>query len=166
MTFDPSTIQYNKQHFVNGEFRSDEEGTFDYIRPSDQKLLDKIPNASEKLVNETVELAHKAYKNHEWSLLKPRDRAKLLFKWADLIEKDVDYLSKVEAMNSTRLISETSQGDVYGTADTIRYFAEWADKIEGQTTASSPNVLSLTIKEPYGVVLGITPWNFPIVQVA
>ena len=56
-------------------------------------------------------------------------------------------------MNSTRLISETSQGDVYGTADTIRYFAEWADKIEGQTTASSPNVLSLTIKEPYGVVL-------------
>ena len=166
MTFDPSTIQYNKQHFVNGEFRSDEESTFDYIRPSDQKLLDKIPNASEKLVDETVELAHKAYKNHEWSLLKPRDRAKLLFKWADLIEKDVDYLSKVEAMNSTRLISETSQGDVYGTADTIRYFAEWADKIEGQTTASSPNVLSLTIKEPYGVVLGITPWNFPIVQVA
>ena len=48
MTFDPSTIQYNKQHFVNGEFRSDEEGTFDYIRPSDQKLLDKIPNASER----------------------------------------------------------------------------------------------------------------------
>ena len=43
-------------------------------------------------------------------------KAKLLFKWADLIEKDVDYLSKVRAMNSTRLISETSQGDVYGTA--------------------------------------------------
>ena len=78
MTFDPSTIQYNKQHFVNGEFRSDEEGTFDYIRPSDQKLLDKIPNASEKLVNETVELAHKAYKNHEWSLLKPRDEGKII----------------------------------------------------------------------------------------
>ena len=41
MTFDPSTIKYKKQHFVNGEFRSDEEGTFDYVRPSDQKLLDK-----------------------------------------------------------------------------------------------------------------------------
>ena len=35
-------------------------------------------------------------------------------------------------MNSTRLISETSQGDVFATADTIRYFAEWADKIEGK----------------------------------
>ena len=131
----------------------------------DQKVLDDVPNASEKLVNETVELAHKAYKNNEWSSLKPRHRAKLLFKWADLIE-DVDYLSKVEAMNSTRLISETSKGDVYGTADTIKCFAEWADKIEGQTTSSAPNVLSLTIKEPYGVVLGITPLEFPNSSVA
>ena len=166
MTFNPDTIEYKKKHFVNGEFRSDKDGTFEYIRPSDQKLLDEVPNASKNLVDETVEIAQKAFQSSEWSNLKPRQRAKLLFKWADLIEEDVEYLSKVEAMNSTRLISETSQGDVYGTADTIRYFAEWADKIEGQTTSSSPNVLSLTIKEPYGVVLGITPWNFPIVQVA
>ena len=166
MTFDPKNIEYKKLHFVNGEFRSEQESTYDYIRPSDQKNLDSIPNASKELVNETVEKAQKAFENSEWSSLKPRQRAKILFKWADLIEKDVDYLSKVEAMNSTRLISETSQGDVFATADTIRYFAEWADKIEGQTTASSPNVLSLTIKQPYGVVLGITPWNFPIVQVA
>ena len=166
MSFNPDDIEYKKKHFVNGEFRNDNEGSFDYIRPSDQKFLDDIPNASRDLVDETVELAQKAFQNSEWSNLKPRQRAKLLFKWADLIEQDVEYLSKVEAMNSTRLISETSQGDVFGTADTIRYFAEWADKIEGQTTSSSPNVLSLTIKEPYGVVLGITPWNFPIVQVA
>ena len=109
MTFNPDTIEYKKHHFVNGEFRSEKDGAFDYIRPSDQKNLDSIPNASKELVNETVEKAQKAFEKSEWSSLKPRQRAKILFKWADLIEKDVDYLSKVEAMNSTRLISETSQ---------------------------------------------------------
>ena len=85
MSFDPNKIEYKKHHFVNGEFRSEQESTYDYIRPSDQKNLDSIPNASKELVNETVEKAQKAFENSEWSSLKPRQRAKILFKWADLI---------------------------------------------------------------------------------
>ncbi len=166
MNFDPDKINYKKSHFINGKFRDDYSDKYEYIRPSDQKKIDEIPNASKDLVDETVQIAKKSFNESSWSSLKPRDRAKLLFNWADLIEKDVENLSKIEAMNSTRTIGETSVGDVFATANTIRYFAEWADKIEGITTATSPDVLSLTIKEPYGVVVGITPWNFPIVQIA
>ena len=42
MTFNPDSIEYKKHHFVNGEFRSEKDGTFDYIRPSDQKVLDDV----------------------------------------------------------------------------------------------------------------------------
>ena len=166
MSFDPDIIKYKTSHFVAGKFRDESDGSIEFIRPSDQKKITDIPNASSDLVDETVQKAKNAFNDTSWSSLKPRDRAKILFRWANLIEQDVDFLSKLEAMNSTRTINETSTGDVYATANTIRYFAEWADKVEGQTTASAPNVLSLTIKQPYGVVLGITPWNFPIVQVA
>ena len=166
MSFNPDSINYKKSHFINGKFRDEGDDLFEYIRPSDQKKIDDIPNASQNLVDEAVQSAKKSFNESSWRSSKPRDRAKLLFKWADLIERDVESLSKIEAVNSTRTISETSAGDIFATANTIRYFAEWADKIEGLTTATSPNVLSLTMKEPYGVVVGITPWNFPLAQIA
>ena len=113
MSFDPNNINFKACHFVSGKFTEEDDGKIDYIRPSDQKNIIQIPNASEKLVDETVQKAKKAFKDSSWSSLTPRDRAKLLFKWADLIEADVDELSKIESMNSTRMITETSAGDVF-----------------------------------------------------
>ena len=61
-----------------------------------QKKIEDIPNASRDLVDEAVQCAKKSFNNSGWRLLKPRDRAKLLFNWADLIEKDVENLSKID----------------------------------------------------------------------
>ena len=138
MSFDPNSINYKASHFISGKFVSESDGEIDFIRPSDQKNIVQIPNASEKLVDETVQKAKKAFKDPSWSSISPRDRAKLMYKWADLIEADVEELSKIESMNSTRMITETSAGDVFATANTIRYFAGWTDKVDGQTTATSP----------------------------
>ena len=166
MSFDPNKIKYKASHFIAGKFTDEADGKLDFIRPSDQKNITQIPNASEELVDQTVQKAKKAFHDPSWSSLTPRERSKLLYRWADLIEQDVDELSKIESMNSTRMITETSAGDIFATANTIRYFAGWTDKVDGQTTATDPKVLSLTLKEPYGVVVGIIPWNFPLAQTA
>ena len=78
MSFDPNSVNYKASHFISGKFVDESDGEIDFIRPSDQKNIVQIPNASEKLVDETVQKAKKAFKDPSWSSLSPRDRAKLM----------------------------------------------------------------------------------------
>jgi aldehyde dehydrogenase (NAD+) len=93
------------------------------------------------------------------------ERGRLLFKFADLVEKNAEDLAALEALNSGKIIAD-ARGDLQGVVNTLRYYAGWADKIEGRTVPVRGNFLSYTLRQPVGVVGQIIPWNFPLLMLA
>ena len=83
-------------------------------------------------------------------------------RWADLIDGKAEELGRLEAIGSTRPIGQVVTGDVRATAEGIRFFAEWADKLGGEVAATRSDDFGMIVNEPYGVVAAITPWNFPL----
>ncbi len=135
-------------------------------RPSDLQPLSEIEDGGAEAVDRAVEAAKAGLKASRWAHCQPRDRARVLFRWADLIERNAIELARLESVNSTRPIAETMQRDVPRTAGVIRYYAEFCDKTEGHVTATQSGIASLIRREPYGIVGAIVPWNFPLITAA
>jgi len=90
-------------------------------------------------------------------------RAKLLQKFADLIEREKAYLSKLETLDNGKPVGD-SEFDIGMAIDTMRYFAGWADKIKGDTVPTDGPYMTITRKEPVGVCGQIIPWNYPVLM--
>ncbi|TGR36372.1 aldehyde dehydrogenase family protein, partial [bacterium M00.F.Ca.ET.199.01.1.1] len=101
-------------------------------------------------------------KSSNWGGVRPRERTRVLQRWADLIEQEAETLAKIEALSSTRTVGQLIAGDIAGTAEQIRFFAEFADKEGGDLVPTDDTSLGMIMTEPYGVVGAITPWNFPV----
>jgi aldehyde dehydrogenase (NAD+) len=93
------------------------------------------------------------------------DRGRLLFRLADLVEKQAEELAALESLSSGKTITD-SRGDVEGVVSWLRYYGGWADKIEGRVVPARGNFLSYTLRQPVGVVGQIIPWNFPLLMLA
>src|SRR3954449_12298193 len=93
------------------------------------------------------------------------ERGSLMFALADLIERDAQSLAALESLNSGKTINDAI-GDMQGVVNTLRYYAGWADKIEGRTVPVRGNFLAYTLRQPVGVVGQIIPWNFPLLMLA
>jgi aldehyde dehydrogenase (NAD+) len=97
-------------------------------------------------------------------------RRDLMNKLAELMERDRDYLIEIEALNSGKPLGREGQYgssfDVYLTTQHFRYFAGWADKMQGKTIPVEGNFLCYTQREPVGVCGCIIPWNFPLAMMA
>lgn len=131
-------------------------------RPSDGLAYADCPVASEDIVDQAVVSAKRALKDSGWSGLRPRERTRVLHRWADLIEEEAEALGRLEAVASTRPIAHLIDGDIAVTAEQIRFFAEFADKEGSDVVPTGEGSLGMILTEPYGVVGAITPWNFPL----
>jgi aldehyde dehydrogenase (NAD+) len=140
-------------------------GTFETLNPATGQVIAKVGAASAADVDRAVKAARKALESGPWGSMDAVDRGRLMFKLADLIEKHADELAALESLNSGKTITD-SQGDVQGTVRTLRYYAGWADKIEGKTVPVRGSFLSYTLRQPVGVVGQIIPWNFPLLMLA
>jgi aldehyde dehydrogenase (NAD+) len=162
--FDPDQVVVRSAHFIGGRYVEGGADALDVRRPSDGKAYAGLPVADADLVDEAVQDSWRAFKTSNWARCAPRDRARILRRWADLIDADVKTLAQLEAVGSTRTISDATSWDVPFTADGIRFFAEWADKIGGDVAPTRTDHLGMTIAEPYGVIAAIAPWNLPLVM--
>src|SRR6185436_13780910 len=97
----------------------------------------------------------------KWSTLAPSDRARLMFKAADLMEQKLDEFVQLETANCGKTLIE-SKIELGLSIEILRYYAGWATKHTGETLPARPNGFLFTLKEPVGVVAAITPWNFPL----
>jgi aldehyde dehydrogenase (NAD+) len=86
----------------------------------------------------------------------------VIWKIADLLEKNIDELAELETVNNGKPIFESRYIDLPMTIDVLRYYAGWATKIYGETTNTFENAFTYTLREPVGVVGLIVPWNFPL----
>ncbi|HZX25728.1 MAG TPA: aldehyde dehydrogenase family protein, partial [Telluria sp.] len=161
---DPDQVEVRRAHFIHGRFVEQGAGALTVERPSDGKAYADVPVAGADLVDQAVQDAARAFKTSDWARCAPRERARILRRWADLVEADAPALARLEALGSTRPVKDAASWDVPFTADGIRFFAEWADKIGGDVAPTRVDNLGLTIAEPYGVVGAIAPWNLPLVM--
>jgi aldehyde dehydrogenase (NAD+) len=161
--FNPDGIALRYGHFIGGRFvRPPGDGSLEIIRPSDFHPLGTLPEASAATVDEAVAAAKAAFRSKQWGGLSPKERANLLKRFASVLASHGPELAELEAVTSTRLLAETRLREANIAVELLNYYAEYIDKIDGVVTPSESGSLSLILNEPYGVVAGIVPWNFPM----
>ena len=97
-----------------------------------------------------------------WGLHTPgNQRARLLAKLGDLMEKNQETLAALEALDNGKTFSWSSTVDVPASIACLRYYGGWADKNHGKVIETNEAKLAYTRHEPIGVVGQIIPWNFP-----
>jgi len=149
--------------FINNEFVKGVDGkTFEVINPSDESVICSVHEATEKDVDIAVAAARKAFES-TWRHVHPEQRGKLLWKLGELFEQNLDILAAVESLDNGKAIT-MAKGDVGMCASTLKYYAGWADKIEGKVIDTSSDTFNYTKKEPLGVCGQIIPWNFPLLM--
>lgn len=162
-------ISSDRKMLIGGEWSESSDGsTFPTINPATEDVLADVAQGSTVDVDRAVATARTAYEDGPWSRTTPRDRGKLLWKVADLIEASLDDLAQLESLDNGKLVS-AARGDIQVAAELFRYFAGWATKIEGTTIPMSSTdriYHAYTRREPLGVVAGIVPWNFPFLMAA
>lgn len=131
LDFTPENVPVPVGHYIGGTLVTPAgEREIDVNRPSDGKFFASIPDASADTVDHAVSGALRAAKESGWSTCAPRERTRALYRWAELIEQDV-VLLQLESACSTRPVTLAKSGDVASAAETIRFFAELADKEGG-----------------------------------
>ena len=151
--------------FINGEWINSSNGiTVKTYAPYNNELLSEFPDASESDVDLAVKSAKEAFKT--WRKTTVKERAKILNKIADIIDKNKDLLATVETMDNGKPIRETTLVDIPLAATHFRYFAGCILADEGQATVLDEKFLSIILREPIGVVGQIIPWNFPFLMAA
>lgn len=159
-------IKYT-QLFINNEFMdSVSRKKFPTINPADGTVIADISEGDKADVDKAVAAASQAFsRGSDWRNMDPSVRGKLMNKFADLITRDLEYIATLEVLDNGKTYSN-AVSDIEASIDTIRYYAGWCDKIFGDTIPVDGNLVSLTRKEPIGVVGQIIPWNYPFLMLA
>ena len=162
MVFDPDDLDYPSGSLIGGERVLGDGQSYVVSRPSDGKLAREERGASAGMVDRAVRAAREAYRTSGWAGSEPRERQRVMRKWADLIDAHFEELARLEAAVSVRVISAVRLRDVAISAEFIRFYGEAIDKIEGSILATRAGKFSALVREPYGVVAAIAPWNTPL----
>ncbi|XP_070543373.1 aldehyde dehydrogenase 1A1-like [Ptychodera flava] len=151
------------QLFIDNEFVKSISGkTFSTINPSTGEKICDVQEADKVDVDIAVRAARKAFQlGSPWRNMDPSARGKLLYKLADLIERDKEYLAALESLDNGMRYFDALE-EIEGVCHSLRYVAGFADKISGKTIPVDGSYLSYTRNEPIGVCGLITPWNFPL----
>jgi acyl-CoA reductase-like NAD-dependent aldehyde dehydrogenase len=152
--------------WIGGEWTAPQGGrTFPTENPATEETICEVAGASPADVDRAVAAAQAALDGDWGRKTAARERGRLLWKIADLLESRIDEFALLETLDNGKPIFESRYVDVPAAIDALRYFAGWADKVTGETLpVSGPFVLAYTLREPIGVVAAITPWNFPLIQ--
>jgi len=142
--------------------------TFEVYNPATGTVIANVPEAEKADVDLAVAAARRAFDNGAWAKIGPSGRGKILWKLADLIERDLEELAELESIDNGKPYAVARVADLPLTVDIFRYMAGWATKITGSTLPLSlpGEYLSYTVREPVGVVGQIIPWNFPLLMAA
>lgn len=148
--------------YIDGDWTAAADGgELNTVNPATEEVYATVSEAGEKDVERSVEAASDVVKrDSEWRSLDPLDRAEYLDAFADALEEMEEEIITVESYDTGKTPFEASI-DFDTTIDTFRYYAGWADKLEGETIPVPDNRLDYTKREPMGITAHIVPWNYP-----
>src|SRR5579859_7478873 len=137
---------------------------FDTVNPATGEVLTQIAEASPADVDRAVSAARRAFedRNGPWRKMSASERGRLIWKLADLVEKNIDELAELETLDNGKPIFESRYVDMPMVVEVLRYYAGLATKIHGETVNTFETAFTYTLREPVGVVGLIVPWNFPL----
>jgi gamma-glutamyl-gamma-aminobutyraldehyde dehydrogenase len=136
--------------------------TFHNVSPRDGHVLNMVTACQAEDVERAVAGARAAFEDGRWRDQGPRQKKAVLFRLAELMERDADELALLESLDVGKPISDARNVDVPLAINTCRWYAEALDKVYGEVGASPTDRLSYAVHEPLGVIGAIVPWNFPL----
>jgi acyl-CoA reductase-like NAD-dependent aldehyde dehydrogenase len=135
--------------------------TFETINPASEEVLCLVAEGDKADVDDAVVAARRAFEAGKWPSTGRHQRARYLFKIADMIEAHAGEFAELITLDNGKPITE-AVAEVVRTVDTFRYYAGWATKFYGETNPSDPGFFNYTLREPIGVCGQIIPWNGPL----
>lgn len=156
----------DQQLFIGGEWVDSLAGeSFPTLNPASGEVICRVAEAGPADVDRAVQAARTALESGPWGTMDAADRGRLLLRLGDLFDQNAEELAALESLNGGKTIRD-ARGDLQGVVNTLRYYAGWADKVEGRTIPVRGRFLCYTLRQPVGVIGQIIPWNFPLLMLA
>lgn len=160
-----------KRLLINNEWVDAASGdTFPVYDPATGEVIASVAEADKLDIDQAVRAARAAFEGGPWPKMSPSERARLMWKLADLVEEHLEELAQLESLDNGKPLSVARVADIPLVAEHFRYYAGWATKLLGHTIPFTAPVqggfFAYTHREPVGVVGQIIPWNFPLLMAA
>ncbi len=150
-------------NYINGKFVEPKSGKyFDNVSPISNEKICSVARSNEQDVEAALDAAHAAFP--EWGKTDITTRSNILYKIADVLEKNLNLLAVAECLDNGKPIRECMAADLPLVIDHWRYFAGVIRAEEGSIAEIANNQYSYNFHEPLGVVGQIVPWNFPLLM--
>jgi succinate-semialdehyde dehydrogenase/glutarate-semialdehyde dehydrogenase len=151
-------MQLSTQLYIDGKWINGV-STLPVTDPSDESVIANVQISSEEQCIEAVDAAHRAFKG--WAKTAPRVRGEILRKAFEIMVAEADRLAEIISRENGKVLTD-AKGEVLYAAEFFRWFSEEAVRINGEfRTSPSGDKRIIVTKQPIGVSLLITPWNFP-----
>ena len=148
-------------HLIGGEFvPATSGGTFAVVNPATGIEIARAAEGDASDVDVAVRDANRAQK--EWAKLSSRKRGQMVSQCAALIRTHVEEIARLIALETGKALRTESRVEANSVADILEFFGGLGSEIKGESVPFAPNVLSVTVREPLGVVGAIIPWNVPL----
>jgi aldehyde dehydrogenase (NAD+) len=153
---------HTSEIFVGGQWRPPASGeTYATINPATEEVSAQVARGDERDIDLAVQAARRAFDHGPWPRMAAAERARILWKLADLIGANLDEMAKLESINTGKTLFDSGKVELPFAADVFRYYAGWTTKIHGDTLNLRDGAFTFTLRQPLGVVGAIVPWNFP-----
>jgi acyl-CoA reductase-like NAD-dependent aldehyde dehydrogenase len=148
------------QLFIGGAFvDATGESTFTTRNPATGKVITEVAHAQQPDVDRAINAAREGLE--EWRRLDARDRLRLMSRVAAQLQSRSAEFAYIECVDTGKPITDTA-GDAGKAAERMEFFATMALQLHTDVVPSPASFLAYTLRQPVGVVAGITPWNFPL----
>jgi len=151
--------------FIDGDYVDAlDGGRFESVNPATGEVLAEVAAGTSADIDRAVASSLRAFRSGSWARMAPRDRMEILYRLVGLIEQHSDELALLDTLDMGKPITDMLTVDLPMVAETFQYFAECIDKVESTVTATENDVLHFTLRQPFGVVGAISPWNYPLLM--
>ena len=162
-----------RKMLINGQWVFAQSGqTFPTYDPATGDVICQVAAGDKADIDLAVKAARAAFETGPWRKFTASERGRLLWKLADLLEKNLEEFARLESLDNGKPLGVARAADVPLAVDLFRYMAGWTTKIHGRTFpisvpyAPGAQFHAYTLREPIGVVGQIIPWNFPLLMAA
>ena len=136
--------------------------TFSDVGPRDGTEIASVAAGGAEDVDRAVRAARRVFEDGSWRDLPPKERKRVLLRFASLIRENAEALALAETLDVGKPISESVRVDVAGAANCVQWYAEAIDKVYDEIAPAGPGALALVTREPLGVIGAVVPWNYPM----